>query len=263
MQQKKQSSPTVAVLENLYAFIVNNTLVVSIASGAVVLVVVLGFTLSMMNTNNQDKATKALDEAFSYINNISYITNDADRNKVFQDQMNNMVIMIQSYPKTIAANRARLFLGRTYFQDAFRSGKQDALNMSLSYYTSALEFAKSDFYRTLALMGRAQCYEQKNDYAKAFDDYNLVVTRFNKEGFTPAALIGLARSKEMIGDVNQALQYYQEVSKEYTNSLWSRFAKGKIYYYSEPNAQNAANKAATNAAATTPANNTLVIPSLK
>lgn len=263
MQQKNQSNFTLATLEKLYSFIAKNSLVVSIASGAVVLVVVLGFTLAMINNSNQDKATKALDEAFSYINNISYITNDADRNKVFQDQMNNMVIMIQSYPKTVAANRARLFLGRTYFQDAFRSGKQDALNMSLSYYTSALEFSKTDFYRTLSLMGRAQCYEQKNEYAKAFEDYNLVVTRFNKEGFTPAALVGLARSKEMIGDINQALQYYQKVSKEYTNSLWSRFAKGKIYYYSEPGAQNAANKALNNANTTTSVSNTLVIPSLK
>ncbi len=230
-QQKNQKQ--ISTLEKSIEFVLKYKLIVSIASGSILVIAAIIAALFYFSASNIEKANRMYDSSLSYLNNINYITNESDKAKVYQEQMNNLSVLVQIYPKTVAATRARLFLGKAFFEEAFQSGKQDNLNMALSYYNSAYENTKTGFYKALALIGRGQCYEQKNDFKKAFDDYNQIVTKYFNEGFTPVALISMARSKEMSGDVTTAIEYYNRVLKEYPDSLWSRFAKGKIYFFSD------------------------------
>lgn len=235
MQQKNQKQNS--FLENSIDFVLKNKLLIGISSGAVLVIICLIVLFSYIVTSNKEKANRIYDIAISYMNNMNYITNNSERAKIFQDQVNNLATLVQIYPDTIAATRARLFLGKVFYEEALQSGKQDSINMALTYYTGAYENTKVNFYKVLALMGRAQCYEQKNEFNKAFDDYNLVVNKYSKDGFTPTALVGMARSKEMMGNENnekEALEYYQRIVKDYPSSEWAKYAKGKIYFYSEP-----------------------------
>jgi len=195
---------------------------------------VLYTVLNFFNTSKIEKSSQIFDTAISVINNINYITNESDKSKYYQEQVNNLNSLIQLYPDTVPAMRARLFLGKLYYESAYRSGKQEAINQSVNYYSGVLVLSKSDFYKSLAAIGLAYCYEQKNDFIKAFENFNLVLTKYPNEGFNEVALIGMARAKEMQGDVNNAIVFYKKVVSEYTNSLWTKYAKGKIFYFSGP-----------------------------
>ena len=204
-----------------------------IGSTAVLAVVLVLVLIQSVTASNQEKASRMYDMAQSYLNNIQYVTNQADRERIYQEQINNLGGIVQMYSGTTAATRARLYLGKVYYEEAYRSGKQEALNTAASYYKSVVDSSAPDFYKALALIGSAQCSEQMNDYVNAFNKYNQVVVKYPKEGFNPMALTGMARSKEMLGDLNGAITYYRQVAQEYPASLWTRYAKGKIYSFDE------------------------------
>ncbi len=164
----------------------------------IVIIVFLFLFMDYSNRSATGTATKLYDKALFSLNNLGYVTNQAERLKIYQAQVQNMISLVQLYPNTVPAEKARLFLGRAFYEDYFQTGKQESLNMSFSYYSTALEKAKADFYRALSLIGRAQCYEQQLKFDKAFEDYNIVATKLNKEGFAPLALIGMARCKEQL-----------------------------------------------------------------
>lgn len=215
-------------------FILKNKFVLSIVGGALI-AVLLGFaTVAYFNNSNNEKANKVYDMAISYLNNLGAITNDSDRAKVYQEQINSLNGMIQAYSGTLAAVRARLLLGKIYYESAYQSGKPELLNMALNYYTAAFERSKSEFYRSLALIGQAQCNEQKGDLNKAFEQYGTLYAKYPTAGFAPYALVGMARTKEMQNDpsgnaMKEALQYYQKLVREFPDSAWVRYAKGKLY----------------------------------
>lgn len=218
-----------------------------IGSSAVLAVILVIVMIQSVSASNQEKASRMYDMAQSYINNIQYVTNQADREKIYQEQINNLAGVVQMYPGTTAATRARLFLGKVFYEEAYRSGKQDVLNTALSYYRSVYDSSAPDFYKALSLIGSAQCNEQMNDYVNAFSKYNLILVKFPKEGFNPMAVIGMARSKEMLGDINAAISFYRQAAQDYPNSLWSRYAKGKIYSFNEtPNQKTSVPAGTTN-----------------
>jgi tetratricopeptide (TPR) repeat protein len=78
----------------------------------------------------------------------------------------------------------------------------------------------------------AHCYEQQNNYVQASACFQEVLDKYSDEGFNPLCLIGLARAKEMVSDINGAFTFYNRLINEYPDSYWARFARGKIYSYS-------------------------------
>lgn len=214
-------------------FVLKNKWPVLIGSAVLLAVILVAVMIQSISSSNQEKASRMYDMAQSYINNLQYVTNQSDREKIYQEQINNLNGVVQMYPGTIAATRAKLFLGKVFYEEAYRSGKQDVLGTALSYYKSVSDSSAPDFYKALALVGSAQCSEQMNDYANAFNKYSSIVLKYSREGFNPMAVIGMARAKEMLGDVNGALTYYRQAAQNYPDSLWSRYAKGKIYSFNE------------------------------
>lgn len=231
--------------EPVLEFFLKHKWTVTIAAGAVLVLVLVVIGIQSVSQSNQDKAGRMYDIAQSYINSLRYETNTSKRQQIYQDQLNNLNGLIQTYPNTVAAARARLYLGRAYYEEAYTTGKEESINAALTYYRSVLDSGASDFHKALALIGSAQCSEQKNDYTSAYENYSQVVSRYRKQGFTPLAMIGMARSKEIAGDVQNALIYYRQLVQEFPDSLWNRYALGKIYFYSEPSQKAAATPAPT------------------
>jgi tetratricopeptide (TPR) repeat protein len=224
-----------AVFEQTFDFVVKNKLVFGAGAGALLVVAILITVLTSVNASNFEKANRFYDLSLNNLNNISTITNTQDRAKFYQEQINNLNRLTQMYPNTTPSIRAHFLLGRIFFEDSLSGSNPDSINMAIGYYNGAFESAKTGFYKTLALVGRAQCYEQKGDYQKAFDDFQTVATLYSKEGLAALAMLGMARNKEMTGDMKAALELYQKLSKDYPASTWSKIARGKIYYFSDPN----------------------------
>ncbi len=199
-----------------------------------VVILISIFALSyFINSSNNDKADRQFDLAEQNISALANDTNIGERSEMIQQQMQSFLSLIQVYPRTIAAERARLLIGKFYFETFYTTGNQQLLLAAYSNYNYALLAARSDFYRTLALIGRAQCSEQQNGYVKAFEDYNQVATKYTNQGFAPLALISMARCREQMSDIPGAIDYYKQLIKEYPDSEWNYFARGKLYFYTE------------------------------
>jgi hypothetical protein len=242
MQQINQKKNSVFSMENLTEFFLElftkYKTQFSIITGGIAVIVIIVFALNMVSTNNNETATRALDSAITTINGLSMVSNESDRMRVYQEQINMLQSVVQSYPGTVASERARLFLGKIFYNEAYRGGNQEGFNMAMAFYTALYETGKSSFYKAMALLGRAECYEQKQDFMHAYGDYELVTKNFSKEGFNAFALVGMARNKEMMSvtdptAMKTSLELYQKIAVDYPDSSWSRLAKGKIYYYNE------------------------------
>ncbi len=211
---------------------VNKFRVQLIVSASVVGIIVIGLIVYIyFNTSNEENASQEYDKAIFTIQNLMYITNEVERNEYYQQQMNKLNMIVQNYPATLGAIRARLFLGKVMYQTYTFSRNEEAMAQAISYYSGAIERANIPFYKALALLGRAQCYEQKNDVAKAFEDYQEVYIKFKTEGFAPLALIGMARVKEMQNELETSIQLYKKVITDFPYSYWASLARGKVYFY--------------------------------
>ncbi|MCX7820306.1 MAG: tetratricopeptide repeat protein [Brevinematales bacterium] len=203
-----------------------------IISASLIAVILIGLIFYIyFKTSNEEKSAQLYDRAIFTIQNLMYVTNETERNEYYQQQINNLNLVVQNYPSTLGAIRARLFLGKIMYQTYTFSKNEEAMAQAISYYSGAFERSKIPFYKALALLGRAQCYEQKNDVAKAFEDYQEVYLKFKKEGFAPIALIGMARAKEMQNEVETSIGFYKKVLSDFPDSYWASFARGKVYFY--------------------------------
>ncbi|MEJ5284565.1 MAG: tetratricopeptide repeat protein [Brevinematia bacterium] len=212
--------------------LINKFKIQIIISASVVAVVLLGLIVyAYFKTSNEEKSAQLYDRAIFTIQNLMYVTNETERNEYYQQQINTLNMIVQNYPSTLGAIRARLFLGKIMYQTYTFSRNEEAMAQAISYYSGAYERSNIQFYKALALLGRAQCYEQKNDVAKAFEDYQEVYLKFKKEGFAPLALIGMARVKEMQNELETSIQLYKKVLSDFPESYWASFARGKVYFY--------------------------------
>lgn len=226
-----------ALIEKVMEFGKKNSKVLIASGGTVLAVLLLVGVLNFINTSRETAAVKEYDIAMLNIQMLPSLTNQSEIQKVYEEQITRLQRVVQSYPGTVSAVRARLFLGRVYLDQSLQSqaGNQGRqfIDAAATYYNDALKNSRNDYYRALATLGLAQAYEMqdsKQGWEQAYTLYGNIVNRYSKEGFTPTALIGMARMKEMLGDMTNAYIYYKRVADNYTNSLWARYAKGKIYY---------------------------------
>jgi tetratricopeptide (TPR) repeat protein len=234
MKQQNKKTTFEIIIETIIKYRVSIIILL-----AALVIAVMVFTISnFIDISNNDKADRQYDQVQMSISELAGNTNSGERVDLIQQQMQSLMSIIQVYPRTVAAERARLFIARFYYESFFTSGNKQVLQTAYSNYNYAFLVARSDFYRALALIGRAQCSEQDNGYAKAFEDYNMVASKYTNQGFAPLALIGMARCREQMSDINGAINCYKQLIKEYPDSEWNYFARGKIYYYTENAAEN-------------------------
>ena len=184
-------------------------------------------TISYVNTQNTEKANSMYDISLNMINNLNYIQDANERNTYYNQAITMMNNLITLYPKSVASMRARLFLARLLFDDALRNSKAESLQSAVQIYSDVFNLSDSHYYKSLALLGRAQCLEQTGQYDLAVTDYKNVVI-YSDEMYSPLAIIGMARCMELKNDMTSAMGYYKRIVQNYTNSGWYNYAKGKL-----------------------------------
>jgi tetratricopeptide (TPR) repeat protein len=142
-------------------------------------------------------------------------------------------------------------MSKALYSDASRLGKPELLDTAMAYYKSILDTPVADFYKALALIGLAQCSDRKQDYNGSFNYYNQIILKYGKQGFNPMSIVGMARAKEMLGDATGAIAYYRQVIRDNPDSMWTRYAKGKIYSFKETVSGSTNRQQGTNANQTT------------
>ena len=215
-------------IESIFDWAVHHKNYVFIGLGVIVAATVGTLVYVNNQRSNLEEALAIYDTAISTFENIMYYPEE-ERMDVYNSQIGSLMELVQLYPNTVPAVKARLFLGRAFFDQAYQMQDQNSINIALDHYTQAYEYASSDFFRALALIGMGQCYEQKNDFSSAFRQYETVIEKYKDAGFAPYALISMARCREMLNDPSGSLKFYERVAKEHTDSVWARYAKAKIY----------------------------------
>ncbi len=201
---------------------------------SVVFTLVVGYTVyTQIQMNQYEKAAEIYDTAIGTIDNLQYVTNDQARGQYYSQQIRNLQMLVDNYPKTVPAVRARLFLGRMFYMDGMQN--KDSLKKALGFYTDAEHYASNPFYKTLSLIGQGLCLEQQDLFNDAFVAYQKIDQKYAKTGFRATALMGMGRSREMMNRVKEALTFYQQLVRDYPDSEWATFARGKVYYYADPN----------------------------
>lgn len=218
-------------LENIVEYIKEKKILFTIIFLVIFVAAIGGAVYSQMKNNEVEESNKLYDFAIAQINQVGDIQDPAQQQQVYQQEVAALDQLIQTYPKTVAAERARLFMGKLYYSQAFSSENSQAVTGAMQYYKDARDFAKSDFFRALGTIGLAYCYEQQMNYALAFSSFQEVTVKYPKEGFNPLCLIGMARAKELVQDYNGALTYYKQLLSDYPDSTWTKFARGKVYYF--------------------------------
>jgi len=220
---------------------------------SVIFALFVGYSFyTQIRMNQYEKSAEVYDTAIGIIDNLQSITNTKLRGQYYAKQIQNLQMMVQNYPKTVPAIRARLFLGRVFYMDGMQN--KDSLKKALGYYQDAVNFAPNPFYKSLSLIGLGLCYEQQNEFKKAFDADQEIIQKYSDTGFEATALIGMARSREMMNQVKEALVLYQQLVRDYPNSVWASFARGKLYYYSDPNSPARAQKESVSQGSSTSTN---------
>lgn len=187
--------------------------------------------------NNEKEAAHLYDSAVSQIPYIYMIEDETEMIEYYSQLVAQIEKVVNDYPSTIASVRARLFLGKVHYE-SFQSGQETTLDLTISYFQDALDAADSKFYQALATLALAQTYEQSAtvnnvnaDFTTATTYYQLILDDYSGMGFDATALIGLGRLRELFGDIEESRVYYGKVIDNYPDSLWARYARGKIYSY--------------------------------
>jgi predicted negative regulator of RcsB-dependent stress response len=129
------------VFEKIAEFVKSNQLLLTIVLAALALGA-LGYSVySQMKSNEADEANRIYDVAMSEVQMMINSDDETQRQQLFQDHLTQLDGLIQSYPKTVAAVRARLYMGKIYFSEAYQSGNVQAIASALQYYSDARDYA--------------------------------------------------------------------------------------------------------------------------
>ncbi|MCX7882672.1 MAG: tetratricopeptide repeat protein [Brevinematales bacterium] len=196
--------------------------------GGVIVVIGLLFWFSR-EAEQEAKASSAYDEAVLV---LAYQLPQAGTNQQLVNEISQYVLakldsVQKQFPRTLAAMRARILLGRLYANSYLSQGAEDAYNQALQLYDEVARMASSSFYRGLALINKAQLLEHHADWQGALETYRIVARKYN-EFYTPYAWVSLGRVGEIMGDKNTALSAYETVVQKYTNSSWYGFALARL-----------------------------------
>lgn len=229
--QEEKGFNFATMLEGILEYIMQNKIAILIGLIIVIGVVTGTIVYSQNQKANKEEAAKIYDTFYIGMQQLQYMEDAAKQGEFFNKLIVSLEELIQVYPDTVPAVRARLYLGRLLADQFSRTQDQKAYQRAMAHFRDASVYAKSDFYKAMATMGIAQCYEQGTLYSSAFKEYEIIVNNYPEAGFSAVALIGMARTKEMMDDYVSANKYYKKVADEFSGSMWAKYARGKMYYF--------------------------------
>ncbi|MEN7547454.1 tetratricopeptide repeat protein [Rapidithrix thailandica] len=179
----------------------------------IIVVAIGGFFLYKLYLDNKEK--EAQEQLFPA---VFYFEKDS-LNKALQGDGNyteGLEAVSEEYGLTKAGNLANLYAGLAYLNQGEYDQAIDVLE----------QFSASDYLvqaRAYALIGDA--YMEKEDFGQAISYYKKAADYYPNEQFTPSYLLKLAVAYEASGDLQKAVDVYEDIVNEYKTATEVNEAK--------------------------------------
>lgn len=136
-------------------------------------------------------------------------------NKALNGDSNNLgfIAIIDEFGGTKSGNLAKYYAGISHLR--------------LGEYTEAIRYlkkfkSKDQIIGSLAIGATADAYLELNETSKAADLYLQAAKKSNNELTTPMMLFKAGRTFEILGKTSKSLELYEQIQKEYPNSIEGR-----------------------------------------
>lgn len=157
---------------------------------------------------------------------------------LYQKILVDLEILTLEYKDTVSGVKAALLV-QTLLPltnlNSLLSDQTVIASLSGSEYLDEIKDKHPDFWGSVLAMNQGVVAEQKLDYATALEFYQEALSLDRKKILGDYITVAIARNNEVLGNTNQAIEYYQQLEDEYPDSVWLSFAMGKKYILSQNN----------------------------
>ncbi len=216
--------------EKLFHWIGANVKTIGIVVGAILLIVIIGFSWRAYQKGITEKALALEGKAFQRHQEVqadlaskeqaTASETPSDALDPYQEVIALYQDIIDQYPGTASAGRAQYLLGSI----AYQRGNYDEAKTFFSDYLKT--FSKGP----LAMQAEeslAYVLEQQQDYQQALDTFKRLETRVS-EARKPAILLAVARNYEALGQTESAIAAYQSIVDSNTSFSLKNTAKERL-----------------------------------
>lgn len=220
-RQAQQESPKNRVMEAVTAFLTKyRKPILFVIVGIAVVVVGLVVILSVQNARNEAalEAVETLQQEFG-----EWTSLEADEQEAgLADLSDQAAEIIDTYPGTYAAARARIVEARAFFE----------LKRWVDSGERFLEVAqtKPDSYLApVSLMDAAVALENGGQIDRAMELHQRIVDEYDDASAeAPRALFSIARIHESADRIAEAAEAYRQLIDDYPASSWTNLARNRI-----------------------------------
>lgn len=185
-----------------------------------VAVVALVVVLSVQNARSEAalEAVADLEREFAEWRELD---EDA-RTEAYGDILTGVGEIIDGYPRTYAAARARLI-------DASALAELGRWAEASARFTEVADLRPGTYLAPVALMDAAVAAENAGDAERALELHNRHVDEYEDESAeAPRALFSIGRILELQDDVAAAAETYRRLIEDYPASSWTNLARNRI-----------------------------------
>lgn len=200
-KKKLKEDKLVTFYYQAQAWFDENTRLVLIGLGAVVIALVAVFVIS--NAKHKSESQASVDLAIAL---RSYSNNQFEQAK---PQLNSLV---DSYGSTPSGKLARFYLASAMYKT------KDYHGALVQYNKFAASFKGDDFIKSSAMAGVAACYEQLEQYESAAEQYLKTAKEFSTVFAAPEYLFKAARCYQLAGNNDKASDLYAKIVQDYPDS---------------------------------------------
>ncbi len=186
-------------LNRMATYISANKIKIYVASGILILAVLLFTAWYVYRTNYEDKAQRLYAMA-----NIANMRVTQQGGKPDQNNIRMYNEVITEYPGSKAAMMSYYQMGNIYYS----LGDTDA---SIKAYTEFLkEVPAGNDLKVLAYNSVGYCYEKQRDFPHALEWFEKAANAKSSGGFADMTYRNMGRAYEEMNDKEKALEYYQK-----------------------------------------------------
>lgn len=198
-------------------------LFISVAAAVLGIVLIVGIYTVISNAKTEN-SSRAMEEVRTQIAAWNNETEEAKKTEIENTIMADLDDVAKKWPKSFAAQEA------LFTKSSLYAVKQDWANAE----TASLEAAKrlpKTYLAPLALESAAVAAEEQGKADIALEHYTSIITQYKED--TPNlshAYFSIGRLSEAKSDWKAALENYNKVLSDFSNTDWALLAKDRVIY---------------------------------
>ncbi|MDP2816623.1 MAG: hypothetical protein Q8O19_08100 [Rectinemataceae bacterium] len=198
-------------------------LFISIAAAVFGIILIVGI-YTVVSNSKAENAARAMEEVRTQIATWNNETEETKKTEIENAIMADLDDVAKKWPKSFAAQEA------LFTKSSLYAVKQDWVNAE----TASLEAAKrlpKTYLAPLALESAAVAAEEQGKADLALEHYTSIITQYKED--TPNlshAYFSIGRLSEAKSDWKAALENYNKVLSDFSNTDWALLAKDRVIY---------------------------------